>query len=103
MGARVGIPKVNDWKKGFIGKEVGTSSLLRPTEKGPLHHRECTLLSGPGRVKNSLWTPIYGAWRQSPPCKGKQKLKRKRPLSIQNQEPDHPPNTAFIFVFLSDP
>lgn len=34
VGARVGIPEVSDWKKGFIGKEMGTSSLLRPTEKG---------------------------------------------------------------------
>lgn len=53
VGARVGIPEVRDWKKGFIGEEMGTSSLQRQTEKRPLHSRERTLLSGPGRVEDS--------------------------------------------------
>lgn len=46
----VGIPGVKNWKKGFIRKEIRTSSRLRQTDKGPLHPREFTLLSGTGRV-----------------------------------------------------
>lgn len=65
-------------------------SLLRETDKGPLHLTKLTPLSGLGRVNDCMWASGWEAQRHSPQSRGKQKLKCKGPLASRTGEPDYP-------------